>query len=142
MLLIAVGNQTGHWPFRPHLLGYTGYFAKVWSDLSDGGRAWVSVTLPFDPEVDPELRMAVTLRARDPAVLVAAAILVWRAPLLAVLGTFAPFAVTSTVFRVGDDLLRSAIMLGIALLLIGAVDRRRLRSRPRAGDGRRRRRWC
>ena len=60
VLLIAVGNQTGHWPFRPHLLGYTGYFAKVWSDLSDGGRAWVSVTLPFDPEVDPELRMAVT----------------------------------------------------------------------------------
>jgi transglutaminase-like putative cysteine protease len=130
VLLIAIGNQTGHWPFRPHLLGYTGYFAKVWSDLSDGGRAWVSVTLPFDPQVDPELRMAVTCALLVLMVLVAAAILVWRAPLLAVLGTFVPFAVTSTVFRVGDDLLRSVIMLGIVLLLIGAVDRRRLRSRP------------
>ena len=113
VVVIVLGNQTGHWPFRPHLLGGTGYFGSVWDDLSAGGRAWVSVTLPFDPKVDPELRTAVTGVLVLLLVVTAAAILVWRAPLVAVLTTFAPFAVTSTVFRVGDELLRSTIMLGL-----------------------------
>jgi hypothetical protein len=51
----------------------------------------------------------------------AAALLVWRAPLVALLVVFAPFMAVSTVFVLDDRELRSGLMLGLALLYVAAL---------------------
>ena len=39
--ITAIGAATGHWPFRPHLLGDTGYFRLVGGEINDGLDRWV-----------------------------------------------------------------------------------------------------
>lgn len=133
-LVTAVGLVTGHWPLRPHLLGDTGYFALVAGEFWNGGYQWTQVVLPFDPDRYPDLQTAVTLTVFVLLSALAASLLVWRAPLVALLVVFVPFMAVSTVFVLEDRSLRAGLMLGLALLYVAAL--RAGRPRPeRPGRG-------
>ena len=133
-LVLAVGLVTGHWPLRPHLLGDTGYFALAAGEFWNGGYQWTQVVLPFDPDRYPDLQTAITLVVFVLLSALAAALLVWRAPLVALLVVFVPFMAVSTVFVLDDRSLRAGLMLGLALVYVAAL--RAGRPRPeRPGRG-------
>ena len=132
-VVVAVGVTTGHWPLRPHLLGHTGYFALVWDDLSNGARLWTSVLLPYDPARYPDLRIAVSLAVFALFAVLAAALVVWRAPFAALVVAFVPFMAVSTVYVLDERRLRGVAMLALALLLLGTLRGRR-EARRRGGS--------
>ena len=107
-----IGAATGHWPFRPHLLGDTGYFRLVGGDLHDGLDRWVRTLLPYDPAKAPELHAVVVLAIFACFSALAAALLVWRSPYPAIVVGFIPFLVVSTVYVLPRPTLRAAIFLG------------------------------
>ncbi len=117
----AVGLATGHWPFRPHLLGSGGYFARSVGDVHDGLSSWVSTVLPYDAAKTPELRVVVVLSIAVLLAALAAVILVWRSALPAIVLAFVPFLVVSTVFSLDRPALRAAIMLALSLAALAIL---------------------
>jgi transglutaminase-like putative cysteine protease len=120
-VVIAIGLATGHWPFHPHLLGHTGYFARVGGDIHSGLSSWLVTVLPYDASHTPELRVIVLLGVGALLAALAAAILVWEAPLPAIVLAFVPFLVVSTVFRLEAPVLRAAIMLALAVAALAIL---------------------
>jgi transglutaminase-like putative cysteine protease len=119
--VIAIGIATGHWPFRPHLLGRTGYFERVSGEIHSGLSSWLVTVLPYDSAKTPELRVIVLLAVAALLAALAAAILVWEAPLPAIVLAFVPFLVVSTVFRLEAPVLRAGIMLGLAVAALAVL---------------------
>jgi transglutaminase-like putative cysteine protease len=124
-VITAIGAATGHWPFRPHLLGDTGYFRLVGGDLHDGLDRWVRTLLPYDPVKAPQLHAVVSLAIFACFAALAAALLVWRAPYPAIVVGFIPFLVVSTVYVLPRPTLRAAIFLGLMLAVLGVLSQRR-----------------
>ena len=129
----AIGAATGHWPFRPHLLGDTGYFRLVGGEIHDGLDRWVRTLLPYDPVKAPELHAVVALACFLCFVALAAALLVWRAPFPAIVVSFIPFLVVSTVYSLPRPTLRAAIFLALMLAILGVLSPRRRPSIQLAG---------
>jgi transglutaminase-like putative cysteine protease len=123
--ITAIGAATGHWPFRPHLLGDTGYFRLVGGDLHDGLDRWVRTLLPYDPSNAPELHAVVALAIFACFAALAAALLVWRSPYPAIVVGFIPFLVVSTVYILPQPTLRAAIFLALMLAILGVLSQRR-----------------
>ena len=124
-IVTAVGVATGHWPFRPHLLGDAGYFRLVGGDLQDGLDRWVRTLLPYDPVKATQLHAVVVLTIFGCFAALAAALLVWRAPYPAIVVGFIPFLVVSTVYVLPRPTLRAAIFLGLMLAILGVLSQRR-----------------
>ncbi len=121
----AIGAATGHWPFRPHLLGDTGYFRLVGGDLHDGLDRWVRTLLPYDPVKAAQLHAVVVLAIFACFAALAAALLVWRSPYPAIVVGFIPFLVVSTVYVLPRPTLRAAIFLALMLAVLGVLSQRR-----------------
>ncbi len=124
-IVVAVGAATGHWPFRPHLLGDTGYFRLVGGDLHDGLERWVRTLLPYDPAKAPQLHAVVLLAIFACFAALAASLLVWRSPYPAIVVGFIPFLVVSTVYVLPQPTLRAAIFLALMLAILGVLSQRR-----------------
>ncbi|HVI19780.1 MAG TPA: transglutaminaseTgpA domain-containing protein, partial [Gaiellales bacterium] len=129
----AIGAATGHWPFRPHLLGDSGYFRLVGGEIHDGLDRWVRTVLPYDPVKGPELHAVVALAVFACFAALAAALLVWRAPYPAIVLAFIPFLVVSTVFVLPRPALRAALFLALMLAILGVLSPRRRPSIQLAG---------
>ena len=131
--ITAIGAATGHWPFRPHLLGDSGYFKLVGGEIHDGLDRWVRTLLPYDPVRAPELHAVVALACFLCFAALAASLLVWRAPFPAIVVSFIPFLVVSTVFQLPRPTLRAAIFLALMLAILGVLSPRRRPSIQFAG---------
>lgn len=121
LVVAAVGLVLGHWPFRPHLLGVTGYFGQVASDLSVGGRQWPRVLLPYDAERFPELHRTFTIALVVLLWMIATAVILLRRPLLSALLVFLPFAGGSAVYHLQAQGLRGAAMLVLTIGLLAVL---------------------
>ncbi len=119
-LVGAIGVTTGHWPSR-HLRGSDGYLTLVRHAVGGGVARWVHTVLPYDPSRLPDLRVVVLLATFVVFAALAAALIVFRAPFAASALALVPFLVTSTVFRLSSQTLRSALMLAIILTLVGVL---------------------
>ncbi len=124
LVAVVFGRARGRWPGWP-LLGDDGYLQVVAGDVRDGLGEWVQTLLPYEVSVHPTIHLVVQLATVLLLAWVGLAVLVLREPVSAILAVFIPFATTSAVFRVEHEVVRTALAVGLALVLLAALRGRR-----------------
>lgn len=126
-LVAAVGIATGHWPYRPHPLGSTGYFSLAASQLWEGASRWINVLLPFEVDRYPELHAAMIVVWVSWVFALAVLFVTLRLTAPTIVVAFLPFLVLSTVYQLPRVTLRGATMLVLALAVLAVLGQRRRR---------------
>jgi transglutaminase-like putative cysteine protease len=117
-LIIAIGLVTRQWPSPAHLIGRRAYLTDLATILNNGSHAWLTTTLPYPAPHATDLNRLVVLASLIVFMTLAAAIFVLRNAAGAIIVTFIPFLVVTTVLQPAAGTLRAVCMLGVAFLML------------------------